>query len=63
MEEAIGRLDELRPALEAVATGQAEALLSDHRRVREAAEARGRYEVLALMPVDVIAVCVLLPVA
>jgi superfamily II DNA or RNA helicase len=62
LEEAVGRLDEMRPALEAVAARQADALLSDHRRVREASEARGRYDVRALTPVDVIAVCVLLPV-
>jgi hypothetical protein len=44
-----------------VADVQAERLLADHRRVREAADARGRYEVHALKPVDVIALYVLKP--
>jgi superfamily II DNA or RNA helicase len=47
--------------LEAVAQGRAQALLSDHRRVREAADARGSYAVKALLPVDVIGLYVLLP--
>jgi hypothetical protein len=46
-----------------VARSQADALLADHRRVREASEARGRYDVRALTPVDVIALCVLMPVS
>ncbi len=48
--------------LDRIADRQAERLLADHRRVREAADARGRYEVRALKPVDVIAAWVLLPV-
>jgi hypothetical protein len=56
-------LDVSRPGLEDVAAQQAEILLADHRRVRSAGEARGRYEVRALTPVDVIAVCVLVPAA
>jgi len=60
-DEVLGRLGQLGPLLEDAASRQAEALLADHRRVREAAEARGRYDVRALTPVDVIAVCVLLP--
>jgi len=59
----INRLTDLRPALEEIAAQQADALLADHRRVREASEARGRYEVRALTPVDVIAICILLPVS
>jgi hypothetical protein len=47
--------------LERIADAQAERLLADHRRVREAADARGRYDVRALKPVDVIAAYVLLP--
>jgi superfamily II DNA or RNA helicase len=63
LEEAIGRLNGLQPVLEDIAARQAQTLLADHRRVREAAEARGRYDVRALTPVDVIAISVLLPAA
>ena len=41
--------------------GRAETLLEDHRRVRDAAKARGAYEIRALTPVDVIGAWVLLP--
>jgi len=61
LNEVLAGLDALRPTLEGVAEQQAQALLADHRRVRQAAEARGRYDVRALLPVDVIAVCVLVP--
>jgi hypothetical protein len=47
--------------LSAFAQRRAEALLSDHERVRESARARGSYEVHALLPPDVIALYVLLP--
>jgi superfamily II DNA or RNA helicase len=47
--------------LDAFAERRAEALLADHRRVREAAAARGSYSVKALLPPDVVAVYVLLP--
>ncbi len=49
-------------ALDAYAERRAEALLADHRRVREAAAARGTYSVKALLPPDVVALFVLLPV-
>jgi len=52
-----------QPQLEALAQAQAEALLADHRRVREAARARGQYSVRALTPVDIVAAYVLLPPA
>ena len=61
LDEVLAGLDALRPELEAFAARQAESLLADHRRVRQAAEARGRYEVRALTPVDVVAAFVLLP--
>lgn len=54
-------LDDRREALDAIADVQAERLLADHRRVRQAADARGRYDVRALKPVDVIASFVLMP--
>lgn len=59
--EAIGQLEARRSELDAFARKRAEALLSDHRRVREAAQARGRYEVHPLLPADVIGLFVLLP--
>ena len=61
LDEALGGLHALQPELESIAARQAEALLADHRRVRQAAEARGRYDVKSLTPVDVVAVYVLLP--
>ncbi|MBK9519680.1 MAG: DEAD/DEAH box helicase family protein [Anaeromyxobacter sp.] len=47
--------------LNAFAHRRAEALLADHRRVREAGEATGKYTVKALLPADVIGLYVLLP--
>lgn len=61
MHNVLALLDERGDALEAIADAQAERLLADHRRVRQAADARGRYEVRALKPVDVIAAFVLMP--
>jgi hypothetical protein len=46
--------------LQALAHERAEALLADHRRVRDAARARGEYQVKALLPVDVFGVYLLL---
>lgn len=59
--EALSQLDARRAELKAFAKRRAEALLADHRRVREAARALGRYEVRALLPPDVIGVFILLP--
>lgn len=61
MRAVLDLLGERRESLEQIADIQAERLLADHRRVREAADARGRYEVRALKPVDVIATFVLMP--
>lgn len=47
--------------LDALARSRAEALLQDHRRVRDAAGDRGRYAVEAVLPADVMGVYVLLP--
>jgi len=58
---AVGELADRMPALEAFAERRALALLADHRRVREAGDARGSYSVKALLPPDVIGVFVLLP--
>lgn len=59
--QAIAQLDARTVDLAAFAERRAQALLADHRRVREAADARGSYNVKALLPVDVIGLFVLLP--
>ena len=58
---ALDALGPRRSDLTAFAERRAQALLADHRRVREAADARGSYSVKALSPVDVIGLYVLLP--
>jgi hypothetical protein len=58
-----GQRDAIASVLAAVAARRASQLLDDHRRVRDAARARGRYEVRTVEPVDVIGAWVLLPVA
>ena len=59
--EALDSLNSLLPALNRHADIRSQELLTDHRRVREAAGARGRYSVTSLHPVDVIGVFVILP--
>jgi hypothetical protein len=62
--QALETLDRLEPELEALARRRAEELLEDHRRIREASEVRGiRYAVTPALPVDVIGVYVLMPLA
>lgn len=61
MHNLLETLQQRQEQLEHLADAQAERLLADHRRVREAADARGRYEVRALKPVDVIAAYVPMP--
>jgi superfamily II DNA or RNA helicase len=62
--QALETLDRLEPELEALARRRAEELLEDHRRIREASEVRGvRYAVTPALPVDVIGVYVLVPLA
>lgn len=61
MADALTMVRERSDALRRIAESQAQRLLADHRRVREAAQARGSYAVQALDPVDVMAVYVLLP--
>lgn len=63
LQQALDALPNWREALEAIAQSRANALLADHRRVREAAEARGSYQVTASLPVDVMGVYVLVPAA
>jgi superfamily II DNA or RNA helicase len=63
VEQAIALLPTLQPALEAIAKQRAQQLLDDHRRVREASDAKGlRYLVTPALPVDVIGIYVLMPV-
>ncbi len=59
--QALEQLEGRRAALDAFAERRAQALLADHRRVREAADARGSYGVKALLPADPIGLFVLLP--
>jgi superfamily II DNA or RNA helicase len=59
--EALQRLSERQPDLEALARQRAETLEADHNRVRAAARAGGATDVDAVTPVDVIGLYVLLP--
>ncbi|HET8554709.1 MAG TPA: helicase-related protein [Rhodanobacteraceae bacterium] len=59
--QALQMIDTRQDDLQALAETQAQRLLADHRRVRDAANARGSYAVKALQPVDVIATYMLLP--
>ena len=61
LQNALDALPGWQPQLEAIAKARAQALLTDHRRVREAAEGRGSYQVTASLPVDVMGLYVLLP--
>ncbi|MCW5631809.1 MAG: DEAD/DEAH box helicase [Rubrivivax sp.] len=61
LQAALDALPGWQPQLEALAKARAQALLQDHRRVREAAEGRGSYQVSASLPVDVMGLYVLLP--
>jgi hypothetical protein len=59
--QALIQLDARLSELDAFAERRAQALLADHRRVREAADARGTYSVKAVYPPDLIGIFVLLP--
>ena len=61
LQSALDALPSWQPQLEAIAKSRAQVLLLDHRRVREAAEGRGSYQVTASLPVDVMGLYVLLP--
>ncbi len=63
VQQTIDALPGWQAALAEIAKDRAQALLSDHRRVREAADARGSYQVSASLPVDVMGVYVLVPAA
>lgn len=59
--QALEQLPSRKAELAAFAEKRAAELLADHRRVREAADARGSWAVKALLPADVIGLYVLLP--
>ncbi|MCU0690473.1 MAG: DEAD/DEAH box helicase [Polyangiaceae bacterium] len=59
--QAVQQLEARFAQIDAFGSRRAQALLADHRRVREAADARGTYNVKALLPADVIGLYVLLP--
>lgn len=61
LQSALDALPAWQHQFEAIAKARAQALLADHRRVREAAEGRGSYQVTASLPVDVMGLYVLLP--
>jgi len=61
MQYGLSLLAERRADLDAFAERRAHSLLADHRRVREAADARGTPTVKAMLPPDVIGLFVLLP--
>lgn len=61
LKKAVGQLNEWHQDLDAFANNRADELLADHRRVREAAQARGQYKVKAHLPTDVIALFVVMP--
>lgn len=58
-----GQREAITRVLKDVAERRAATLLEDHRRVRDAAKAHGRYEIRTVEPVDVIGAWVLLPEA
>lgn len=59
--KAIEQMQNRISQLNSFAERRAQTLLADHRRVREAADARGSYSVRSLLPVDIISIFVLLP--
>jgi superfamily II DNA or RNA helicase len=59
--QALAQLEARIAEVEGYASRRAQALLADHRRVREAGDARGGYSVKALLPADVIGLFILLP--
>ncbi len=59
--QAVQQLADRMGDIDAYCGKRAQALLADHRRVREAADARGSYNVKALLPADVIGLFVLVP--
>ena len=61
IETALNAFDTLGSQFDDLARQRAEQVLADHRRVREAAQARGEYRVQPQLPADVMGVYVLVP--
>lgn len=61
IKQALQTLPDWQAHLENLARERAQALLQDHRRVRDAADAKGSYQVTASLPVDIMGVYVLVP--
>ncbi|WP_025770821.1 helicase-related protein [Thioalkalivibrio sp. HK1] len=61
LRQEIGSLAEKEKIFDRIAEDRAKELLADHRRVRAASDARGRYEVKPSKPVDIIGVYILMP--
>ncbi len=59
--KALKRVQDYQSIINTLAAQRAEELLQDHRRVREAADARGSYQVTPCLPVDIMGVYILLP--
>lgn len=61
VEQALELVEGWQPALDDIARQRANDLLKDHRRVRNAAKAKGTYDVHPQLPVDVVGLYVLMP--
>ncbi len=61
LDRAIQAIEPLTPHFEQIVREKAKSLLEDHRRVRDASDARGRYSVEPVLPVDVMGVYLLVP--
>lgn len=61
VEQALEQVEGWQPALDDIARQRANELLKDHRRVRDAARAKGTYDVHPQLPVDVVGLYVLMP--
>ena len=61
IQAALQHLETLQPRFQTLAKERARQTLADHQRVRDAAQAKGRYEVAPLLPADVVGVFVLVP--
>ncbi len=57
----LDNIDDLQGGFASLAKTRAQELLQDHRRVREASDARGEYRVTPQLPIDVMGVYVLVP--
>ena len=60
--QALNSLHSMEPVFERIAQERAQQLLADHRRIREASDAKGvRYNVIPALPVDKIGIYVFMP--